>query len=137
MQFAVRSINALHDVVFDQENHNSPYQDPDSLKAFSSCDMVFMSGNDVSCTPWGPQNYALRLLIRQCINASKPTFISGSITHILVYIVQNKGADIRVFNGRGKGGPLIDLKEMSSATKNSLSEFDSFLDAATGELLRS
>ncbi len=50
------------------------------------------------------------------------------------FVVHMKGNNLKVFNGRGRGSDIKELKSMSEKLKRRVPPSDSFLDAGTGDV---
>ncbi|CEL92160.1 unnamed protein product [Vitrella brassicaformis CCMP3155] len=106
-------------------------------RAFDAFDVVCIAG-EANVLPWAPVMHQVGALLRMCLRCDKPTLCVGSALQSLVFIASIGADRIRVFNNRGRGGRIGDLKRIAAdkTLLSTLDDQDCFLDFATGDVYR-
>jgi len=140
---AVRDKQKLQEFLNDP---NTEFSQPSALRSFCALDMIFIGSDDNSIIPWAKSVRQVAILMKQCIRFHKPLFATSFAMQMLTSICLLEGEDVKIMNGRGRGGPLLEnygAEEEASLPKmlKNLSNYDVelagdeyFLDAGTGNL---
>lgn len=125
---AVRRQSELQDFLFDP---TTEFKNPGSERSFAALDMVVVLG-DPNLLPWSPAARQLYYLVKQCLRASKPCFLSGCGMQILSFLC-SMGADrpriSRAFRRSGSGPPDEELERH-------VEEGELVVDGSNGDLYR-
>ncbi|CAM9333898.1 unnamed protein product, partial [Hapterophycus canaliculatus] len=109
-EFVVRHFRkGLEDLCYD--NEQAGLSSKAAVAAVDKLDFVFIDG-DSRILPWHPRAHKLVVFLRTVIGARKCLFASGPGAHVVAYICATGGKALRVLNGGGDGGSLLDLSSL-------------------------
>ena len=131
-----RSMYDLKDYVFDFEKKQADYKNTDSIKRFDYLDIVILDLDPINL-PWFKKSRDLQLLFNMCKMADKPLLATGGGMAHLVYYCATAGNNFRVINGKEKGGPVADIKNMFEDNPSKLEKIKEnklvYLDDLSGD----
>lgn len=143
LAFAIRDKSKLQDFLYDSATE---FSDHAALRSFTALDMVFIGSDDNNVLPWARSVRQVSILLKNCIRMHKPTFATSFAMQMLASMCLLEGEEIKVCNGRGRGGPLIPnynsiepaslprVLEQLSQVDVELQSDEYFLDAGSGDL---
>jgi len=129
-EFMIRGRDDLDEFIYELD---STHLKKNAAKAFDYIDMVFIDG-EPNLLPWSPKISKILILLRMCMKTKKILFASSFAMQALVFLsATNVERNVRVINGRGKGGKVADIMNISQSFE-SLKHEDLYLDNVTGDL---
>jgi len=142
LAFAVRDKTKLQDFLYDSATE---FSDHAAMRSFMSLDIVFIGSDDNNILPWARSVRQVSILLKNCIRMHKPTFATSFAMQMLASMCLLEGEEIKVCNGRGRGGPLTPnystepaslprVLDQLSQVYVDLQSDEYFLDAGTGDL---
>ena len=113
-----KSMYDLKEYVYDFEKKHAD-NNTDSIKRFDYLDFVVMD-IDGSHLPWQKKCRDLQLLFNMCKMSNKPLLATGGGMANLVYYCATSGAKFKVVNGKEKGGPVREIKQISKESPKNI-----------------
>jgi hypothetical protein len=109
-----------------------------SRQLFDNLDFVFMDG-EANLLPWEKRAHKVRarqflILLRMCRRTNKCLFAASSGLQMFVFLCASRFNIRRVINGKGRGSQLSEMRRLSPAQLEHLSQDEVFFDNATGDI---